>query len=99
MYRIIISEKAEAEYNTSYWYYEKKKSGLGASYEHETDKLLKTIKENPLLFQRKYKQYREALLKKFPYFIVYEIISDAIVVHSFFHTSRSPLKKYPRKSR
>lgn len=99
MYRITITEKAEAEYNAAYWYYEKKRSGLGASYEYETGILLKTIRETPLLFQRKYKQYREALLKKFPYFIVYEIISEAIVVHSFFHTSRHPFKKYTRRTK
>lgn len=99
MYRIIITEKAEAEYADAYWYYKEKQSGLGTSYENETNLLLKTIKANPLLFQRKYKQYREALLKRFPYFIVYEIVFDAIVVHSFFHTSRNPAKKYSRKSR
>lgn len=99
MYRINITKKAEAEYNAAYWYYEEQRSGLGAFYEHETDKLLKTLKGNPLLFQRKYKQYREALLKKFPYFIIYEIISDVIVIHSFFHTNRNPRKKYPRRSR
>ncbi|MBI4945897.1 MAG: type II toxin-antitoxin system RelE/ParE family toxin [Bacteroidetes bacterium] len=99
MYRIIITEKAEAEYENAYWYYEEKRSGLGASYEHETNLLLKTIKANPLLFQRKYKQYREALLKRFSYFIVYEIVFDVVVIHSFFHTSRNPAKKHPRKSR
>lgn len=96
MYYIFITEKAELEYYDVYWYYEEKQSGLGASYEHETDTMLKTIKKNHLLFQRKYKQFREALMKKFPYFVVYEIIQDEIVVHSFFHTSRNPARKYSR---
>ena len=96
MYHIIITETAEAEYNDAYWYYEEKQNGLGVSFDCEADQLLKTIKKNPLLFQRKYKQYREALLRRFPYLIVYEIIHENIIVHSFFHTSRSPGKKYNR---
>ena len=94
MYSIIITEKAETEYYTAYWYYEEARPGLGVSFEHEVGKSLKTIKKNPVLFQRKYKRYREALLRRFPFFIVYEIIKDRIIVHSFFHTSRNPKKKY-----
>ncbi|MBI2966516.1 MAG: hypothetical protein HYY40_01715 [Bacteroidetes bacterium] len=44
--------------------------------------------------QTKYKNFREALLKRFPYLIVYEIVKDKTVIHSFFHTSRNPKKKY-----
>ena len=94
MYSIVITEKAESEYYDAYWYYEKAQPGLGLSFEHEADRSLKTIKKNPLLFQRKYKRYREALLRRFPFFIVYEIIKDRIIVHSFFHTSRNPKKMY-----
>ena len=93
MYHIVIAEKAEAEYNAAYWYYEERQIGLGVSFEQQAEQLLKTIKRNPLLFQRKFKQYREALLRRFPYFIVYEIINNNIIVHSFFHTSRNPKKK------
>lgn len=48
---------------------------------------------NPYLFQRRYKHYREAVLKKFPYYVVYEIIGNTVIVQSFFHSSRNPKKK------
>ncbi|MBI3503107.1 MAG: type II toxin-antitoxin system RelE/ParE family toxin [Bacteroidetes bacterium] len=94
MYHLFITEKAEDEYSNAYWYYEEKQIGLGVSFENEADQLLKTIKKNPFLFQRKYKKFREVLLNRFPFLIVYEIVKDKIVIHSFFHTSRNPKKKY-----
>lgn len=94
MFRIEISDRTEAEYSHAYWYYEDKSAGLGELFEQEADNTLTAIKSNPLVFQRKYKHFREALLRKFPYFIVYEIVATKIVVHSFFHTSRNPKMKY-----
>ena len=94
MYKLVVTEKAEVEYYHAYWFYEERQTGLGDSFEDEAGQLLKIIKEHPLLFQRKHKQFREALLIRFPYFIVYEIILKTVVVHSFFHTSRDPKRKY-----
>ena len=51
------------------------------------------LKVNPYLFQRKYKHYREAVFKKLPYYIFYEIIGNLVIVHSFFHASRNPKGK------
>ena len=98
MYHLLITEKAEVEYFTAYWYYEERQSGLGDSFEGEAEHSLKTIKRNPFLYQRKYKKFREALLRRFPFFIVYEIIDDKIIIHSFFHTSRNPKMKYKQSS-
>jgi plasmid stabilization system protein ParE len=94
MYKLVVTERAEVEYEDAYWFYEERQAGLGLTFEHAVDRSLKIISSNPLLFQRKHKKFREALLKGFPYFIVYEIILNTIIIHSFFHTSRNPKKKY-----
>jgi plasmid stabilization system protein ParE len=94
MYKVVVTEKAEVEYENAYWFYEERQAGQGKRFQHEVGQLLKIIKEYPLLFHRKHKQFREALMIRFPYFIVYEIILKTVVVHSFFHTSKNPKKKY-----
>ena len=94
MYKLKITDKAEAEYQEAYWFYEDKQLGLGVRYEVEIEKLIHLLLKRPHLFSRKYKHFREALVKHFPYFIVYEIIIDTVVIHSFFHTSRNPKKKH-----
>ena len=92
-YKIEITTIAEEEYISAYQYYEEKLLGLGAKFEKETDLIMNTLISNPYLFQRKYKHYREAIYKHFPYFIVYEILNNSIIIHSFFHTSRNPKRK------
>ena len=67
-------------------------------FEKEAEYLIDKLKVNPFLFQRKYKYYREANLKRFPYFIVYEIIDNTIIIHSFFHAHRNPARKLKSRS-
>lgn len=92
-YTLKITVLAEVEYSSAFQYYENQQSGLGNKFEIETEYLMNQLKVNPYLFQRKYKHYREANLKRFPYFIVYEIIDRSVIIHSFFHTRRDPKKK------
>ncbi len=92
-FKIEITNLAEEEYASTYHYYEEKIYGLGDKFEKETESLMEQLKTNPFLFQRKYKHYREAIFKQFPYYIVYEIIGDSVIIHSFFHARRNPKRK------
>ena len=93
VYKLEITILAEKEYSSSFHYYEEQQPGLGDRFEKETDYLIEKLKVNPYLFQRKYKHYREAVYKRFPYYIVYEIIEDNVIIHSFFHANRNPKTK------
>jgi hypothetical protein len=97
-FKIEITTLAEEEYSSAFHYYEGKQSGLGDKFEKETEYLIDKLKENPFLFQRKYKYYREAVFKRFPYYIVYEIIDNSIIIHSFFHANRNPKRKLKSRS-
>ena len=93
IYKIEITILAEDEYSSAYNYYEDQQFGLGEKFEKEIEYVLDKLKVNPFLFQRKYKHYREAILKKFPYYIVYEIIDNKVIIHSFFQANRNPKRK------
>ncbi len=90
---------AEEEYSAAFHFYEEQQLGLGIRFEKETEYLLDKLKVNPYLFQRKYKHYREAVFKRFPYYMVYEIIDNSVVIHSVFHASRNPKKKLKRTNK
>ena len=79
-YKIEITNLAEEEYSSAFHYYEALQTELGDKFEKETEYLMDKLKVNPYLFQRKYKHYREAVFKKFPYCIVYEIIGNLVAV-------------------
>ena len=98
IYKIEITILAEEEYSSAYNYYEDQQYRLGEKLEKETEYVLDKLKVNPFLFQRKYKHYREAILKRFPYYIVYEIIDNTVIIHSFFHAHRNPKRKLKSRS-
>lgn len=51
------------------------------------------IRLNPLRYPMKKSPYREALVNKVPYVVIFEVIDDQAVVYSVFNTWRNPAKK------
>ncbi len=97
IYKLFFTELAEGEYIEAYSYYEEQQKGLGDKFELEMDSIIEYIIGNPFIFPRKFKHYREAPLKKFPFFIVYEIYGHSVIINSIFHMSRNPSKKLKPK--
>src|ERR1035437_5604812 len=97
-YHIIYHPLAEKEYLESVSWYEDNLTGLGSDFIREVEKVLTHIETNPFLYAVKKQQLREALIKTFPYVIVYKIIpkQKQIIIVSVFHTSRHPVLKYKR---
>lgn len=47
----------------------------------------------PLQFPMKRVPYREAVVTKFPFLIIFELLENSIIVYSVFNTWRNPEKK------
>lgn len=92
-YKIAFTTLAETEIIETYNFYEDKQKELGERFLKAIQTTSNSLKLNPYIYQRKHKHFREALVKKFPYFLVYEIIGNTIVIVSVFHTSKNPKSK------
>jgi hypothetical protein len=60
--------------------------------EHEFGRIV----EDPFLFPKADETntiYRRAVLKKFPFIIIFSSTKNAIIIHSVFHTRLNPNKK------
>ena len=96
-YVILFTSFAENEYISAFQFYEDKQNGLGLKFETETSNLIEHLKQNPHQFQRKYKHYREAVYKKSPYFLIYEILDKKVIIHSVFNAKQNPKRKLNNK--
>jgi len=93
VYKLEIWNKAKIEIIEGYFWYVSKKSNLGFEFIEEVEEMFEYINKYPEHYQIKYKErYREAVLKRFPYLIIYEIIQQTMVVYAVF-----PTKDYPNK--
>lgn len=98
-YKIIILESAISELEESVLYYNKQVHGLGFEFEEEITTLLQLIKNNPALFPIKFAHIHEAVVKRFPFVINYEIIDKQIIVLAIFHVKQNPTKKPKKKAK
>jgi hypothetical protein len=69
------------------------KTLLGEIFFDFLDVCFDGIRLNPLKYPMKKPPYREALVKKFPFVVIFETIDDQVVVYAVFNTWRNPTKK------
>jgi mRNA-degrading endonuclease RelE of RelBE toxin-antitoxin system len=97
-YRVELFPAAIKEMDESAYWYEKCVDGLGEDFINIVYKSFGVIALNPLAYPKK-KSYREFLVKKFPYLIIYEISEKKRVINVLhvFHSSRNPKFKYKKQ--
>jgi hypothetical protein len=73
-------------------WYRWKRAGLEKDFLAKFEAAVGRIENNPLGYQTKYGITRSALLRKFPYRILFEFIPDLnkIVIYGVIHTHRDP---------
>lgn len=96
-HKLIILERAVIELEEACLFYNNKVPGLGFEFEEEVVGLLELIKNNPLLFPIKFAHIHEAVMKRFPFVINYEVSGKQIIVSAIFHVKQNPVKKLKRK--
>jgi len=91
MYRLQVLRRAENDILKSVTFYNKREQGLGDRFFWEVVAALRRVEAQPLHYPEKYlKKFRFALIHDFPFFIVFKIKGDLVVINSVFHTSRNP---------
>jgi hypothetical protein len=96
-YIIDIKTTAKTGVLEAFDYYEEKQEGLGIRFLDCWEKQIEVIKREPLLFQKKYKDFRQALIKPYPYHIIFELDENIITVYKVIYAGRSSQKRYTKK--
>ena len=89
-YRLIIRLEAELDIQDVFEWYEAQSLGLGSEFVRAVDTCLSSIGRNPLAYPIIYKQARRALIRRFPYGILYVFEQEIISVIACFHAKRDP---------
>lgn len=94
MYKIVYRIKALEEYEKSVEWYGQRSTRAAENFIVAVKEKLEIIKNHPTRNKKKYKNYYEASLKKYPFTIVYIIEESTIVIIAIYHHKRNPKKKY-----
>ena len=87
---IVVRSSAEKDITEAIEWYEKQLPGLGSRFLNDIDQTIISIKDNPEIYRKVYKDFRRALLNKFPFGIYYLLESDKVVIFAVYHEKRNP---------
>jgi plasmid stabilization system protein ParE len=96
MYQLIIKPRAIEMAKEAYDWYEEQQIGLGDLFLIELDACYDRLETWPASYAKIKKNFRQIILRTFPYVIVFELFKDEVVIYAVFHTSRNPRKKFKK---
>jgi plasmid stabilization system protein ParE len=89
---ITFTPEAEQDSDEGYFWYESRRIGLGREFLTAVDACLQSISRNPKIYQVLYKDYRRAVVRRFPYSIIYGENSIEVIVYAVFDSRQDPDK-------
>jgi plasmid stabilization system protein ParE len=85
-----ILSKASEELEASVAYYDIQRAGLGTTFLSEFENTKRRIQELPLAARTLRDDLRQRPIHRFPYFVLYRISDDEIMIVAIAHRRRSP---------
>lgn len=93
---LILEPEAEADIAHAYAWYEAQRPGLGDDFMLCIEAAIEAIADRPASFPMIRGATRRALVRRFPYLVLFAELPDVITVVGVFHTSRNPKRWAPR---
>ena len=87
---IRLLPEARAEFDAAADWYDQQRAGLGVAFVAAVRDALQRIAANPRLHPAVYQAVRKAVVRQFPYVVLYQEEPDEVLVISVFHTARDP---------
>jgi plasmid stabilization system protein ParE len=87
---LVFLPEAQEEFDEAVDWYEEQRVGLGDEFIDSVDDALDLILENPRLYEVVHDPVRRAVVRRFPYSVIYEIQAEQILIVAVFHDRRDP---------
>lgn len=90
MSKLQIHPLAEAELAAAARFYEKRLAGLGRVFLDEVSRCFDHVLDSPESGAPCYSKFRQLLVRRFPYAVVYEVLPRGILIVAIAHQRRKP---------
>lgn len=88
--QVYFTEPAAIELADAFDYYELQLSGLGRKFFNEVLETIELILQFPQLWSQNSEHTRKAVLRKFPFNLIYSVYKDDLYIIAVAHQNRSP---------
>ena len=89
---MVFRDEAQSEFDEAVDWYERQRGGLGFEFIEEVQKTLDQIVLAPQRCPFIFEDAKLALVRRFPYLVIYRIEATEIVILAVFHQRRDPLQ-------
>jgi plasmid stabilization system protein ParE len=89
---LLILSAAERDVSDAFAWYENRQSGLGLEFLRAVDARIRTIQRTPEACGFIANPYRSAIVRRFPYVVLYTYRDNTVTIYAVFHTSQDPQK-------
>ncbi len=100
MYKVSVTADALADIEQAFEYYESSLAGLGDKFRLALKQRLNDLQQHPqhygFINEDPGLAFRDVLLRRFPYRVVYRIQKEMVVVIAVYHSSLDPQKLIKR---
>ncbi len=86
--------RANIDTIVAYEFYQSKRENLGELFLDELEKCYKSIVLNYSTYKLVYKIYRQEVVRKFPFVVLFSVDEKEILITAIFNTSQNPKKKF-----
>ena len=88
--RLIVNPEADTDLAQAKAWYDGRRPGLGDDFLLCVEEVFESIRRTPGLYAEIVQVLRLALVRRFPYAVVYRVDEDQITVVAVYHTGRDP---------
>lgn len=82
--------EAERELEYAFWWYERQRRGLGLEFLLAFDAAVEGLRRLPEGHELVALKTRKALLRRFPYLVLYAVEAERVLITAVFHGRRDP---------
>ena len=86
-WQVTVRPAAEADLAAAEAWYEDKRAGLGQEFLASVAGTLMRVESNPEQFPIYYRDFRRALVRRFPYKVFFRIVGDGAIVFRVLHAA------------
>jgi plasmid stabilization system protein ParE len=88
--KVRLSTRAQLDIWEIIEWYESRQAGLGERFSNKLNRLLYEIAKHPQYYSFYKEEFRRAILKPFPYLVIFKIAEEEIVIYSIIYGGRDP---------
>lgn len=86
--KLIVNPEAEADLDEAKQWYDKRRAGLGDRFLLSVEAVFERICRHPELHAIVFRDLRMALVRRFPYAVIYRVDDDQITITAVYHNKR-----------